>query len=271
MGKTVSIAAISPMVPALVLGLLGTMSAKAQDAGGGLVISALPSDTVIGVSEPVTLRAVTPVAATADPRAHSLPDDIRRRADQPQPSIIVGDLAILAAIGPRGPLGLPFPAREAIRQRDAALFDRLLGRGVFDPDTDRMAEAIQTELQRMECYSGGIDGRWGSGSSRAVERWQEASKQKAGTDAGADLFRAIAQSGDMRCAAVAPPQPAVATRNNDAQPRRANANSNAGRGNRGNAGAAPPRVVEQKPAPAAQQQQTDRRINPALLGAGMYR
>ena len=268
MGKTVRIAAIPYLAPVWALGVLLSAPALAQDAGGGLVISALPSDTVISVLEPAALKPVAPVSAISSPvAADPVAADARRRADQPRPSIIVGDLAILAAIGPRGPLGLPFPAREAIRQRDAALFERLLGRGVFDPDTDRMAEAIQTELQRMECYSGGIDGRWGSGSSRAVERWQQASKSGTGTDATADLFRAIAHSGDMRCAAVAPVQPAVASRAGGAEPRRASAGGN--RETRRAAQTGANRAAEPKPAPAAQQ--NERRINPALLGAGMYR
>ena len=49
-----------------------------------------------------------------DPGLSAMPAALR--SDLPRPSIIVGDLAIMAAIGPRGPLGLPFALREAIRQ-----------------------------------------------------------------------------------------------------------------------------------------------------------
>lgn len=252
------------------LALAGALSLAApvwaQGTGGGLVISALPSDTVIGAvgsgAGAVVARPVVLAASPAPETAAELPDQ-RRRADMPRPSIIVGDLAILAAIGPRGPLGLPFPAREAIRQRDAALFERLLGRGVFDPDPERMAEAIQTELQRMDCYGGGIDGRWGSGSSGAAERWQKAAGLQVGTSADAPLFRAIAQRGDLRCPAVVQPKPAAVARTPDRQqPRRRDSNR-----------ADPPRVAQQ-PKPAAPQQpakSSEPRISPALLGAGMYR
>lgn len=263
MNKKSRITATFPAGLVFAGGLLLAAPAWSQGAGGGLVISALPSETVIGTTGAAVATPVVLPAAFASETAAPISDQ-RRRADMPRPSIIVGDLAILAAIGPRGPLGLPFPAREAIRQRDVALFERLLRRGVFDPEPDHMAEAIQTELQRMECYRGGIDGRWGSGSSGAAERWQKVAGVQTEIRAEASLFRAIAQSGDMRCPAVVESRPVVAERNPGAQPRNRGSN-------RGNGGGQParPRVVEQKPAPAAPQ--NDRRISPALLGAGMYR
>ncbi len=236
--------------------------------GGGLVISSLPSDVVIGsapagAAPPVQLleTAATPIDATlgAAPAARR---DVPRDG-LPQPSVIVGDMAILAALGPRGPLGMAFPLREAIRQRDAALFERLLGRGVFDPDPDRMAEAIQTELQRAACYSGGIDGRWGSGSARAVERWQQAAGDKVATDPEPGLFRAIARGGDLRCAAVAAPVAVVTP----AKPKPG----------RDPAKPAKPSTVAAKPAQPAQPAQPAKpatatpQFNPSLIGSGMFR
>ena len=63
MGKTVRIAAIPYLAPVWALGVLLSAPALAQDAGGGLVISALPSDTVISVLEPAALKPVAPVSA----------------------------------------------------------------------------------------------------------------------------------------------------------------------------------------------------------------
>ena len=195
------------LMGALIGALIALLTPPALAQGsGGLVISSLPSDIVIGsapadAAPPVQLleASLTPM----DPALAATP--ATPRAGLPRPSIIVGDMAVLAALGPRGPLGMPFQLREAIRQRDAALFERLLGRGVFDPDPDRMAEAIQTELQRAQCYAGGIDGEWGSGSARAVERWRQAASSNVATDPQPQLFRAIARGGDLRCAAVAAP------------------------------------------------------------------
>lgn len=262
MGKNFTITATFSTGLALAGGLLLAGAAWSQDAGGGLVISALPSETVIGASGSAVItpvvQPVIPLAGSAtDPAAP--PTDQRRRADMPRPSIIVGDLAILAAIGPRGPMGLPFPTREAIRQRDPGLFERLLGRGVFDPDSDRMAEAIQTELQRMQCYGGSIDGRWGSGSSGAAERWRKAAEVQVATDAQTPLFRAIARSGDMRCPAVAQSRPVVAKQN-----------TNRPRGN-GSGGQRSPSSRTPQSQTTTPGQGTSPRINPSLLGAGMYR
>lgn len=255
--------------------------ALAQQGSGGLVISSLPSDVVIGAAPgpAVVAGAAAPPAqflesaalAPVDAALASAPAAMRRPG-MPMPSIIVGDLAILAAIGPRGPLGLSFALREAIRQRDAALFERLLGQGMFDPDPDRMAEAIQAELQRAECYGGRIDGQWGAGSTRAVERWRAAADVRIAGDAPqSQLFRAIARSGDLRCAAVVAPVAAAPV---------------APRGGGGGSGAAKPnrpkgvQATAAKPAKPAKPAQSAKpakpaasspQFNPSLMGSGMFR
>lgn len=254
-------------------------TAQAQDAGG-LVISALPGDVVIdarslgGAASTVSPAAVQPGSQSAGPVPGGIAGSestAARRAGLPRPSIIVGDMAILAAIGPRGPLGLPFQLREAIRQRDAALFERLLGRGVFDPDPARMAEAIQTELQRTECYGGAIDGDWGAGSTRAADRWKEAAGSAVETaSAQPELFRAIAQGGAMRCAPVA--APAVAAnpgRGTTAAATRAATTTTRNQGNSQsrNSSSASRRTTSQ---PAAGNN-TQRGFNPSLLGSGVWR
>lgn len=236
---------------------------------GGLVISSLPSDVVIGsapagAAPPVQLLETAPMPA--DPTLGAGP--VPQRAGLPRPSIIVGDMAILTALGPQGPLGMPFALREAIRARDATLFERLLGQGVFDPDPDRMAEAIQTELQRSECYSGGIDGKWGAGSARAVERWQQAAGDRlregeTGTDPEPRLFRAIARGGDLRCAAVAAPVVAVT-------PAKPKPGRDPGKPARPAVIAAQP-AQPAKPVQPAKPASTTPEFNPSMFGSGVFR
>lgn len=263
-------------------GWLGCASAGLAQA---LVISPLPSDVVIGAEGGVVVPAVVSSAQTvhattltpADPGLSAMPAALR--SDLPRPSIIVGDLAIMAAIGPRGPLGLPFALREAIRQRDAALFERLLERGVFDPDAGRMAEAIQTELQRADCYGGRIDGSWGAGSTRAVERWRQASGDTGGGAGAGDqplpgLFRAIARGGDMRCAAVVQPVATVAPRGDGGRPGNA---AKPGKPRNPAAAAAKPAAakpatpVQRKPDAPAKPATTAPQFNPSMIGAGVFR
>ncbi|KGJ04225.1 hypothetical protein IT41_11055 [Paracoccus halophilus] len=160
---------------------------------------------------------------------------------------------------------MPFAAREAIRQRDPALFERLLGRGVFDPREDRLAEALQTELLRLGCYDGRIDGAWGAGSERAVERWRDAAQIEIAAAAGVPLYRAILRGGEVTCPEIARPAPAVAAPAAPRQPR-AGAGGGAGRA----------AAVKRRPAAAQQPAQPAQKpgtvtINPKFTGAGIYR
>ncbi|CAM3061975.1 hypothetical protein SAMN04488021_11328 [Paracoccus aminovorans] len=233
---------------------LGAGIAAAQ----GLVITPLPSDQVIPAAEP---PAAVPILPLSEPEPPA-------RAGLPRPSIVIGDLAVLAGFDPRGPLGLPFAVREAIRQRDAALFERLLGRGAFDPDRGRLAEAIQTELRRLDCYGGGIDGAWGGGSVRAVQRWSQAAKTEVGDDPEVPLFRAIARSADLRCAAAVavPVAPAATPRSGTARAAPARESRSAPAAGRTVQQPAPPRQ------PAVREQpSTGRQINPSLMGSGLFR
>lgn len=160
-----------PLALAVLLSLAAAVPARAEQPlapveGGGLVISALPVQPLEG-GEVIEASPAAPVQLAALP---ALPD-APRRAGLPEPSIIVGDLAVLTTMAERGPLGTPRPAREAIRQRDSAIFERLLSQGAFDPDADQLAAALQTELAQMNCYGGGIDGDWGAGSAAALGRY----------------------------------------------------------------------------------------------------
>lgn len=222
----------------------------------GLVITPLPSGQVI--------------EAVAAPMPAPLPDSGPQpptRPGLPQPSIIVGDLAVLAGFDPRGPLGLAFESRQAIRQRDAGLFERLLGDGAFDPDADRLAEAIQTELRRMACYAGSIDGAWGAGSAGAVRRWSQAAGAEADARPDTGLFRAILRRGELQC-----PAPATAATQPAATPRAPAARSAPARESRAapSASRAQQAAPRRQPAPA-QQPTPSRQINPSLMGSGLFR
>lgn len=253
-----------------------TLLALAPAAGAraqGLVITPLPSQQVI---EAVTPATPTAIAQPVQPAQTDPGREAPLRAGLPRPSIIIGDRAVLAAFDPRGPLGFAFASRQAIRQRDAGLFERLLGDGAFDPDAARVPEAIQTELRRMACYGGSIDGAWGSGSAGAVRRWSQASQARAGDGPDMALYRAILRQGDVECAApavAAPAQPA-------ATPRAAAARAAPARDNRAAASPArttparttPARSQPRQPAPAASAPApASRQINPSLMGSGLFR
>ncbi|MFD1881870.1 hypothetical protein [Paracoccus pacificus] len=130
----------------------------------------------------------------------------------PPPSVILGETETppapeeFAALPSVTPLGVPVAERRRIRAEDPARFTNLLSAGAFDPAADRLAEAVQTELARMECYDTQVDGIWGNGSRRAVTRYYAASGvASVGTEPTTQLFRALITRDDVIC----PPQPAV--------------------------------------------------------------
>ncbi|WP_148043644.1 hypothetical protein [Paracoccus methylarcula] len=181
---------------------------------GGLVISALPAEAmnptgtpevILASSDPTASRSMVasaPVANASSPAAEPI---ATRRPGGPEPSIIVGDLAVLVAADARGPLGLPHQAREALRQRDPAMFNRLLSRGAFDPDGAQVVAAIQTELARMNCYKGGIDGDWGAGSASALRRYFEArGAGQAAPSPEIGLYRAMIRDEAVQCPDIQP-------------------------------------------------------------------
>ena len=168
------------------------------DEGDTLVQAALVIDSA-PVFEATRLGA-TPVAA-------------RAAAGLPQPSIIVG----LIAPGQEEEFGLEsllpatvdqfsfslddLAAREALRESDPIMFERLISEGHLDPDGDQLATVLQTELARMNCYRSGIDGAWGPGSRRSVGEYFDEIASVDWPDAAPtqDLFRAILLNGDVRC------------------------------------------------------------------------
>lgn len=245
-----------PHLSALILALLLPALAHATD-GGGLVIRALP---VAPTGEVIKAMPDAPMPEAPIPAA-PMPQ-APRRAGLPEPSIIVGDLAVLMTAAERGPLGTPRPAREAIRQRDPAMFERLLSQGAFDPQGDQLAAALQTELAQMGCYAGGIDGNWGAGSVAALARYFQAlGAAQAATSPDMGLFRAIARNEALHCAPVAAAAPAAT-----------------GSTTRRSGGGATPRAAGSAPSPAQSQPPAagaggagSRQINPGLIGSGMFR
>ncbi|WP_405402645.1 hypothetical protein [Paracoccus sp. Ld10] len=238
----------------------------AEDPLGGLVISAMPLETGL----PATGDGVITASLAPDPAALALPlagfdQPQPLRPGLPRPSIVVGDMAVLLTAGPRGPYGLPHPARDAIRNRDAAMFARLLGQGAFDPDPGQEEAAIQSELARMACYSGAIDGDWGGGSVAALARYAQAGgAAEANLQPDLALFRAIIGADSVTCpppapvaatSAPSPSQPSQPAARQTSTPRAAPA---------GSGGTAPAAAPSQSPG-------APRQINPGLMGTGVFR
>jgi len=141
------------------------------------------------VASPVILSPVTPVlpaarqvvsspvTVLAQPLPAPVGLSVPGEGALPAPSILVG-LAPLpvpdAPTVPNDPLtgtafGFDDPAaRDSLRDQDADLFAGLVETGAFDPPEADLARALQVELQRINCYTSGIDGAWGPGSRRAL-------------------------------------------------------------------------------------------------------
>lgn len=242
---------------------------RAAAIGGGLVISAMPIETISpsgGGSIVLANLGETPVDPRPAPFA-TITDAQPSRPGLPEPSIVVGDLAVLMTTGERGPLGMPFTSRETIRQRDPAMFERLVSQGAFDPAEGQIAAAIQTELLRMGCYRGTVDGDWGAGSTSALERYAETGGAAglSGADPDVTLFRAVIRADEVACPAPAQPTPTVAR--------------NRPSGGGGGGAAAPARTNSQPAAsgsrtprqapPPAETPPAERRLDPGRVGFGL--
>ncbi len=135
----------------------------------------------------------------------------------PEPSIIVGviegnsdDAAVDIAYD-------DLSGRTRIRQQDPDRFAALVGGGVFDPPADQTARAIQSELSRMGCYNGALDGLWGSGSRGALQRYfnERPEVTAVSLEPVAGVFRQIIVAADVSCPAprvtrTAAPRPTAA-------------------------------------------------------------
>lgn len=69
-----------------------------------------------------------------------------------------------------------------------------------------LPSAIQTELKRIGCYTGGVDGDWGKGSRAALGRYYEAAKTEApALDPTEAAWRAVKAAPEKTCKPVAQP------------------------------------------------------------------
>jgi len=217
--------------------LASPILADATPVTGALVLPGLTAGQVpVIVAASAVLTALSPI-----PQADLGPADLASfptgresrptRPGLPRPSIIIGMIAgATPASLPVSPdaEGLPqisfddVPGRAALRGRDPALFASLVASGVLDPPDEILAASIQTELQRMNCYTSRVDGIWGNGSRAAVGRYFA---QRPGTTAESQeptvgLFRQIIGAEDVACPVTttatgpaAPRQPGGAPRN----------------------------------------------------------
>ncbi|WP_313137024.1 hypothetical protein [Paracoccus jeotgali] len=165
----------------------------------GTVIAALPpSLAATDGTAPVITARTAPADALATARLPAPP----RKPGQPEPALVVGEMATL--IAPRQPAdtGIPRADRERVRKIDPGLFQLLLQRGRFDPPQDRLAAAIQTELQLAGCYGGAVHGQWGAGTLAALRRYLALpNAPQAEPVPDVTLFRRLADAEGLRCPA----------------------------------------------------------------------
>lgn len=256
----------------------GGAAASVRPVQTGVVVTALSSDTVLRLTGAEVIAAGAAATAVQPIIAGGADHTIQpRRAGLPEPSIIVGELARLLAPGRRGPLGLAFADREALRALDPARFQQMLDGGGFDPEPGQIAVALQTELQRMNCYTGRIDGDWGRGSSEALRRYfQTIGAAQASTTADISAFRAIARQAPAECPAPAAAQPvarspAPATQRQPATTQRAGTATPRAGGTTASRAPAAARPAPSGGQPPAAASSGGPRIGNRLGGAGMFR
>lgn len=261
------------------------MAAQPKSAGSGTLILDAPLRPVSALTptaRPGALSAAGQAATSgvqifnAAAPVQPLTGDRAARptgAGLPEPSIIVGERPREDGVAPPtdslagSALGTSAEERARIRAEDPQAFASLLESGAFDPPSEQMASAIQTDLQRMNCYTGRIDGDWGNGSRQAVDRYfQQAGGTAVTREAEVTLFRQIALRDDLRCPDVVI-QPVV--RNTPAASTRqpTTTRSTPARTTTQRQPVQPPRQTTPPPAATT----TQPRINPNALGSGIFR
>ena len=207
--------------------------------GTALQAQSLVSDPILldvdgtddGTGGPLLITAFEPDEAS--PVIGALSGDLQLAAldtdsTRPQPSIIVGLIApgdearfgidglLPATVAEFGFAYNDFDAREALRSTDREMLRKLIEGGHIDPPTAELSTALQTELQRMNCYRSSIDGQWGPGSRRSVTAYFDAlddGSRWPNQDPTAELFRVVILNDPVRCVArAASTGPATTTR-----------------------------------------------------------
>lgn len=198
-----------------------------------------------------------------------------RRAGLPEPSVIIGENAASLPEVLRGPMGVAYVDRAAIRATDATRYARMVSEGAFDPDPAQIAAAIQTELQRMNCYASGVDGIWGRGSVAGAERYfREAKANMPGTQADLALYRALIGGPDLSCPTpMVAPTTAATTRSPTTSRGQTAPTGATGTRRTGGAGTSNrPRAEPPQPStPQAPARTGGPRIDPSFGGSGVFR
>lgn len=154
---------------------------------------------------------------------------LRVRQGRPQPSIILGRVEPgaeeefgIEVLLPATVEEFAFPwddleTRASLRVDDPDLFQKLVEGGHIDPPEGELNAALQTDLQRMNCYRSSIDGLWGNRSRRSVREYFDTLDNGASwpdQEPSNGLFRTIVINGDVRCvvAVATTPRPSTTTR-----------------------------------------------------------
>lgn len=208
---SVALSPVRPVAPATVVSPVRPRAVS----GGGVV---QPAQSITVITRPQTTLVSGPVAGQGGLPAPSIL--VGFVVDEPPALLNTPDVPNEPVAG--NAFGYEDPAaREALRAQDAALFDGLVEAGAFDPPEDEVARALQIELQRINCYTSGIDGAWGPGSQRALAEYYAQVGVPVSADA-ADVaaFRDVIARNDVRCPdpVVQPAPQAVAQPARQAQP-----------------------------------------------------
>jgi hypothetical protein len=215
------------------------------DRPAGGVVTAVVQDQVIVASpvQPVTASIITPVANVISPivagaevqgaqlailtaaPARTGARPVPGAGGLPQPSVILGEAPTLVALDVAPPPVTPpaqvldytdVTARAAAKAADPAAFDQLVLTGAYDPPAQQLPVAVQTELKRMGCYRGGVDGQWGPGSRRALQLYFDTLQVATTTqEPTIEVFHQLLQKDQVACPApVATAAPAATTTRN---------------------------------------------------------
>lgn len=179
------------------------------DAGDNVVLAAAPAATASPILAASAAPGIVPAALRAG-TGKPLPSLILGRVEAGQEEVFGIERLLPATVEQVGFAWDDVAAREALRTRDPELFRDLVSQGHIDPEAALLNRALQTELQRMNCYRSGIDGQWGPGSRRSVRSYFDQVDGKDWPDQQPtnELFREILLNGDVACPAAVAATPA---------------------------------------------------------------
>ena len=199
------------------LSALVFMGVSAMAQGQSFDAAPIGIDVIDGETPvPIVVAAYTP-PANAVPifeNSGSGRDAVITPAGLPAPSIILGRVQPgqepafgVATLLPETVRQTAFSyedldARIQLRSSNPDLLRLLIQQGHIDPPDNLLNAALQTELQRMNCYRSGIDGAWGPGSRRSVGAYfdeRDDDTKWPDQDPSVELYRTIILYDDVRC------------------------------------------------------------------------